>query len=257
MANLSLDDRPIVSPSVGVPSLSSFCLACLSGFLEPSEPAPGSNTMESSWLTTNQGKTMLDSRLRIPLAVHAAHGRRAQWRGIFDLFQATTTTPESTSPTAGPRQEDQDESDWDASTSSSDSDDFHVSTSRPAEALPILDLSFVPLPLSARQCFRQIVTHSLDLAHLTSLSLAGCGLALGDAVDMLTDQRTSTSARRRDQRSTKGLLFLRLKDLSLAGLGARDESELRTSMHKVSTSFLALEVRLYTPEFASATYAPG
>lgn len=220
----------------GVRSLVSHCLSVLAYHLDPVLPDDSTKGVkESSWLTTDEGKITLRQRLRVPLMVHAAFAGSSGWRGIFELFEPSRSLTRDT----GWKTDDEgDGQDWDDSGPEEDED--HLGDEFAAEALPVLDLSFVPLPSTARRRFREMCGDALNLSNLTSISFAGCGLAMEDIVDLLTRKQGG----RGQVGKANGLLGLRLKDLNLAGVGARDEDGLMQALKRISTTFTALEVSL-------------
>jgi hypothetical protein len=221
----------------GVRSLVSHCLSVLAYHLDPVLPDDLSTNgvKESSWLTTDEGKMTLRQRLRVPLMVHAAFAGSSGWSGMFELFEPSRSLTRDT----GWKTDDEgDGQDWDDSGPEEDED--HFGSEFAAEALPVLDLSFVPLPSTARRRFREMCGDALNLSNLTSISFAGCGLAMEDIVDLLTRKQGGRGQAGR----ANGLLGLRLKDLNLAGVGARDEDGLMQALKRISTTFTALEVSL-------------
>lgn len=220
-----------------VRSLVSHCLTVLAYHLDPVLPddSTTNGVKESSWLTTDEGKMTLRQRLRVPLMVHAAFAGSSGWSGMFELFEPSRSLTRDT----GWKTDDEgDGQDWDDSEPEEDKD--HLGSEFAAEALPVLDLSFVPLPSTARRRFREICGDALNLSNLTSISFAGCGLAMEDIVDLLTRKQGG----RGQAGKANGLLGLRLKDLNLAGVGARDEDGLMQALKRISTTFTALEVSL-------------
>jgi hypothetical protein len=221
----------------GVRSLVSHCLTVLAYHLDPVLPDDLSTNgvKESSWLTTDEGKMTLRQRLRVPLMVHAAFAGSSGWNGMFELFEPSRSLARDT----GWKTDDEgDGQDWDGP--GPEEDEGHLGSEFGAEALPVLDLSFVPLPSTARRRFREICGDALNLSNLTSISFAGCGLAMEDIVDLLTRKQGG----RGQAGKSNGLLGLRLKDLNLAGVGARDEDGLMQALKRISTTFTALEVSL-------------
>jgi hypothetical protein len=221
----------------GVRSLVSHCLTVLAYHLDPVLPDDLSTNgvKESSWLTTDEGKMTLRQRLRVPLMVHAAFAGSSGWNGMFELFEPSRSLTRDT----GWKTDDEgDGQDWDDS--GPEEGDLDLGSELAAEALPVLDLSFVPLPSTARRRFREICGDALNLSNLTSISFAGCGLAMEDIVDLLTRKQGG----RGQAGKANGLLGLRLKDLNLAGVGARDEDGLMQALKRISTTFTALEVSL-------------
>lgn len=219
-----------------VRSLVSHCLSVLAYHLDPILPDDSTNGVkDSSWLTTDEGKITLRQRLRVPLMVHAAFAGSSGWNGMFELFEPSRSLTRDT----GWKTDDEgDGQDWDDSGPEEDED--HLGSELAAEALPVLDLSFVPLPSTARRRFREICGDAINLSNLTSISFAGCGLAMEDIVDLLTRKQGG----RGQVGKANGLLGLRLKDLNLAGVGARDEDGLMQALKRISTTFTALEVSL-------------
>ena len=220
----------------GVRSLVSHCLTVLAYHLDPVLPDDFTNGVkESSWLTTDEGKMTLRQRLRVPLMVHAAFAGSSGWNGMFELFEPSRSLTRDT----GWKTDDEgDGQDWDDS--GPEEGDLDLGSELAAEALPVLDLSFVPLPSTARRRFREICGDALNLSNLTSISFAGCGLAMEDIVDLLTRKQGG----RGQAGKANGLLGLRLKDLNLAGVGARTEDGLMQALKRISTTFTALEVSL-------------
>ena len=220
----------------GVQSLVSQCLTVLAQHLDPLLPdGTSEKKKESSWLTTDEGKMTLRQRLRLPLMVHATYTGSAGWRGMFELFEPGSVGHGKSALSAD---ENESAGDWDDSDSEDDGAMYEPAA---IEGLPLLDLSFVPLPSSARRRFREMFTDPLNLANLTSISFAGCGLAMEDIVDVLCRGKGGANMAK-----TNALLGLRLKDLSLAGVGARDQDGRNRALLRISTSFTSLEVSLDT-----------
>lgn len=219
----------------GARSLASHCLTVLAGHLDPtlSDDRRPSGQTEPSWLTTDEGKATLRQRLRVPLMVHAAYKGSSEWRGLFELFERGSAGEDE-----GGWSSDEDqgiEGGNDGDVAGSEHDGRTTFRSKDIEALPILDLSFTPLPLTARQRFRRTFGDPLNLANLTSISFAGCGLEMEEITELFLGSGISPQPKTH-------LLRLRLKDLSLAGIGTRDNFGLRSAMHRIARHFDALEV---------------
>ena len=218
------------SNKLGVPSMASYCLSVMGSHLDRTRGEG------RSWLTTSEGKVALGKRLRGPLMVHAAMDGRSGWQGFLDLFDHTPVPSRSVAITNEAPSEDKD---WDETSSE---EDEGPGKRAKAPAMWILDLSFVPLPSPARLRIRELLQDPLAISNLTSISFAGSGLALGDVVDMIC-QRESADGYENGMRK-KGTLHLRLTDLNLAGIGARDETEARSALETIGDTFQELLVSL-------------
>jgi hypothetical protein len=231
--SVQLDERALPTglrrdtDRLGVQSMASYCLSVVGSHLDRTRGEG------RSWLTTSEGKVALGKRFRGHLMVHAAMDGQSGWQGFLDLFDHTPAPSRSIGIEDEARSGNKE---WDET--SSEEDDGPGKGPK-AAAMSMLDLSFVPLPSPARLRIQELLKDPLALSNLTSISFAGSGLALGDVVDMIC-QRESTDEEDRIQR--KGTLQLRLTDLCLAGLGARDESEARSALETIGATFQELLV---------------
>jgi hypothetical protein len=222
-ARLARSILPVSSLEVtGVSSLTAYCLSTLAAFVNPYEQTnQGGWVKESSWLVCADIKDLLGARFRLGLMSHAAWTQQSGWEGMFDLFEAVYEEDQTHS----------EEDEWDRSSASD-------STKDPApEALSILDLSFCPMPPTAQRRFRSVFTKHLNLTNLTSISFAGSGMTLEEVSDLLFP-----TSRARASAHTQGVMGLKLKDLSLAGLSAVDRNGFQQVLVRISTSYIGLEV---------------
>ena len=215
------------SAKLGVQTMASYCLSVMGSHLDRTRGEG------RSWLTTSEGKIALGKRLRGPLMVHAAMDGQSGWQGFLDLFDHTPRPPKSIAIEDEARSENKD---WDETSSE---DDEGSGKGPRAPAMSMLDLSFVPLPSPARLRLQELLKDPLAISSLTSISFAGSGLALGDVVDMICQRESEDEE---DRIPKKGTLQLRLTDLSLAGLGARDETEARSALESIRDTFHELRV---------------